>query len=124
MEQTYTSATLRPFRAPAVPPSRSDHNRSGKIRATITTCPISTPILNAASAGTSAFVGSPISESALAKPKPCTSPKVNVTGHRRSMLREKKFSAATNTIDAAIAGSMIWDGIAKICSAASERVIE
>ena len=40
------------------------------------------------------------------------------------MSREKKFSTATNTIDAAIAGSTMVLGMTTICSAASDSVIE
>ena len=81
-------------------------------------------MLKAASAGTTAFAGRPNSCSALAKPKPWMSPKAKVTFQRPSMSREKKFSTATNTIEAAIAGSTMVLGMTTICSAASDSVIE
>ena len=47
-----------------------------------------------------------------AKPNPCTSPKTKLTSQRwDGASRRRRFSRATQTMDAAIAGSMIRPGM-------------
>ncbi len=60
---------------------------SGTATATIISWPVSTPRLNNSSAPSFASCGRPISASAPAKPKPCSSPKPKATAHGIAYVR-------------------------------------
>jgi hypothetical protein len=74
-------------------------------------CPISTPTLKENIDVKNLFLGKPISLRALAKPIPCTRPKINTMAIRQAFNSFNKiFSIATNMMDKAINGSTISAG--------------
>ena len=95
-----------------------------------TSCPISTPTLNVNSARGMSPRGSPISESALAKPKPCRSPNENATNQGHLAVRlgwpalVRAISQASRRMLSAMAASTGGSGTCTTPSVASARVIE
>ena len=99
----------------------------GKIIAAVRIWPISTPVLNPTNGIAIAipFEPTPISRKALAKPKPWTKPKQNVSQARcDTAFRRIKLSIATYMIVAAINGSIRRLGISTQPRVATARLIE
>jgi hypothetical protein len=86
------------------------HRSTGQTSATAASWPISTPRLNMKRLVASASRGSAISRSTFANPKPCTSPKTNVSLHRPRGASETRFSTPTYAMLRAITASTMRAG--------------